>query len=103
MSPLYPTVITRCFLNFFKFKHLIYLSFERVQFSPQVIPHTTIWLTYCSTQTALPSEVGLHVPDTSQQPRDLPHGMPQFSSPQAAEPGFFSLSLAKTKKQKPLH
>nr|KAF6472816.1 tubulin beta 6 class V [Molossus molossus] len=44
-------------------------------------------------------EVGLHVPDTSQQLHDLPHGTPQFSSPRAAEPGFFSLTLTKTKNQ----
>lgn len=76
-------------LNFFK--HLIYLSFEGVQFSPTV------------QTTSLPLEVGLHVPDTSRQPRDLPHGTPQFSSPRAAEPGFFSLSLTKTKNQNHLY
>lgn len=75
-------------LNFFKFKHLIYLSFEGVQFSPVQT-------------TSLPLEVGLHVPETSRQLHDPPHGTPQFSSPRAAEPGFFSLSLTKTK-NKPL-
>lgn len=49
--------------------------------------------------TSLPLEVGLHVPDTSRQPRGLPRGMLPFSSPRAAEPGFFSLSLTKGKNQ----
>lgn len=98
------TTLSHCYyqmflLNFFKFKHLIYLSFEGVQSSPQVIAHTITQLAYCSTEPALPLEVGLHVPDTSQQPHDLPHGTPQFSSLQAAELVFFSLSLTKTKNQ----
>lgn len=61
----------------------------RVQFFPNVIAYTIVGL------PTLPLRVGLHAQDTSQQLRDLPHGMPLSSSPQAAELGFFSLSLTK--------
>lgn len=74
----------------------MYVSFEGVQYS-QVTVHTVVRLASCSTKSASPLEAGLRAPDTSQQPRDPPHGTPQFSSPQAVEPGFSSLSLTKKK------